>query len=134
MYLIHGFKGENMYPCMYALLQRKTRKIYIEMLQQLKRIADDIGLDLRCKKAGVDFEDAAHKAFDYVWPGVDISGCYFHFRQANCRWLFLHGYKKQYHANIEFKAWCRKVGALALIPIENIAEAWALLKNSKPIR
>lgn len=46
-----------------------------------------------------DFEKALKSHF----PGINLRGCYFHFKQAVGRWAFKHGYKIPFTNNLEFK-------------------------------
>ena len=133
LYILHGYdQVGNMIPCGYVLLQRKDKKTYVEMLSQLKRIADEIDVVLNPKELLADFEVAVHSAFKFIWPEIRIKGCFFHFRQATCRWIFARGYKSHYTNNVDFKLWCRKIGALALVPIAHIQEAWCIIKETTP--
>ena len=131
VYLLHAYDvNDNMVPCGYVLLQRKDKATYIQMLTEFKKIADGIQVVLNPKVLLADFESSVHAAFRFIWPEIIIKGCFFHFRQANSRWIFAHGYKCQYMNNPAFKSWCRKIGALALIPEDQVEGAWSMIKGT----
>ena len=136
LYLINAYFHDQMLPCVFALLQRRDRKTYIELFEQQQEQSKSLMPGTTCElnpvEIGCDFESAVHQAYRIVWPNITIKGCYFHFRQANCRWLFLHGYKLSNHTDKEFKLWCRRIGALALIPLARVRDGWELIKASLP--
>ena len=68
-----------------------------------------------------------------MWQDIVVKGCYFHYRQAVSRWIFGNGFKKSYYANDAFKTWCRKIGCLALIPLEHVETGWQQLNANPPV-
>jgi hypothetical protein len=78
-----------------------------------------------------DFEASLQNAIYGIF-NIEIKGCWFHFNQAIIRKLFNLGFKMRFCNDIDFKLWVRRFGALALIPVEKIMEAWAIIINTIP--
>ena len=136
-----GKPGEKMLPLVYILMQKRTFKAYDELFSQLKLIGEKYSTPLAPKMALTDFEKAARKALRFHFTNITLKGCFFHFKQAIGRWIFKNAYKQTFHNNIEFKKWFRKVSCLAVVPLDQVVEAWELIKvessslliNVKPI-
>ena len=132
-YIIHAYKSSNvMYPCAYILLQKKDKETYKEMLAALKEIAFAAGHELNPQTVLTDFEKAVQEAFKFHWTNISIRGCYFHLKQAILRWVFQHGYKKQYLANTKFNFWLKSLTSLAMVPVKDIDRAYAIVKSNVP--
>ena len=82
LYIIHGWYKGYMLPCAFILLTNKRETTYRRMLAELKEAALGLRLELRPKKVVTDFECAAMNAYEFHFPGVEVSGCYFHFAQS----------------------------------------------------
>lgn len=78
-------------PCAYVLLQKKTLKIYREMLEQINKLELHINCQLNPKIDLTNFESAAMKAFNHQFPKSQAKGCYLHFKQSIYRWISQHG-------------------------------------------
>lgn len=78
--------------------------------------------------AVADFERAFRKALKFHFPSISLKGCFFHFKQAVCRWIFTNGYKVTFAINLAFKKWVRKLTSLAVVPVDLVLEAWESLK------
>ena len=89
--MIFGAKAhEKLLPCVYCLMQNKSLATYKELY----------GFNLAPKFGHTDFEHVIRKALKHCYPGINFTGCYFHFKQANGRWMFQHGFKVTYsHCN-----------------------------------
>ncbi|XP_052128160.1 uncharacterized protein LOC113209200 [Frankliniella occidentalis] len=68
-----------LYPVAYALMTRHTTDAHEAVLRCVARHVDGMQ-DPAWLMA--DFEPALRGAFRRVWPGVHVSGCWFHFGQA----------------------------------------------------
>ena len=78
-----------------------------------------------------DFEKASTQAFVHHFPDAEIKGCWFHFRQAINRNAIRYGLK-QHYCKLEYKKFINCLGALALLPLDKIQEAFALIKSFMP--
>ena len=107
----HG-KGENsrILPCGYFLLPGKNEEVYSELFTALKEIikpslAPPETPGLEPSVALTDFEPAVQNALIDAFPGIDIKGCFFHFKHAIHDWITQHGYKIDYNSNSSFRVW-----------------------------
>ena len=124
-----GKPGEKMLPLVYILMQKRTYKAYDELFDQLKRIGLKYSSPLAPEIALTDFEKAARKALRFHFTNIRLKGCFFHFKQAVGRWIFKNGYKLTYSLNIDFKKWFRKLSCLAVVPLDQVVEAWDLIQD-----
>ncbi|XP_057323664.1 uncharacterized protein LOC130666566 [Microplitis mediator] len=81
LYSIHGVVGDNTMPLVYVLSSSKSKSIYLMILRKLKELLPDM---IRLRRMLTDYELAYMNAFKIVFPGVNISGCLFHYTQ--CVW------------------------------------------------
>ncbi|CAF4625181.1 unnamed protein product, partial [Didymodactylos carnosus] len=63
----------------------------------------------------MDFEKAAMNVFGGSFPGVELSGCFFHLSQNILRFLQTHGFKQDFETDITFADNIHKILALAFI-------------------
>jgi hypothetical protein len=66
------------FPVAYALMTHKTYYAYEAVLQYIKSLCPNLAL----KDAFSDYETALQQAISYVFPGVRVHGCWFHFAQV----------------------------------------------------
>ena len=82
-----------------------------------------------------DFEQKLQSSFQTVFPGVDNSGCLFHFNQAVLRKVNLIGLKAAYEekpinpvtgrrGTSATKKHIRRACALAFVPAQDVPAAW----------
>ena len=80
VYTIHGMEQGFCVPCIYALLPDKSQSTYNRLWNVVRDLTDwHAARELNLL---VDFEKAAYNAFQQVFVGATVSGCYFHFKQA----------------------------------------------------
>ncbi|CAF1230546.1 unnamed protein product [Didymodactylos carnosus] len=78
----------------------------------------------------MDFEKAAMNVFGGSFPGVELSGCFFHLSQNILRFLQTHGFKQDFETDITFADNIHKILALAFIePSAVIAGFESLCSN-----
>ena len=110
----------------------KTSETYVEMIRDIgtisKQLSDLIGLQYLPNTCLSDFEQAIMLAFKHVFPGIEVKGCYFHFKHVHQGWLNRNGWKKIYRSNNDFRIWVNMFGALALMPINKIDECLSIIK------
>ena len=129
------------------LLPRKTREIYEQAFRALAGLQVN---DLSVKKKFpliilcstlqprlhptnwmTDFEQAAIGAIVEIFPGVELTGCFFHLCQSLYRWLQTHGLQTAYAEEDGILAiQARSFAALALIPIQHVADYFRALVAS----
>ena len=131
-YIMGGKPNEKLLPCVYVLQMKRDFEAYNEVFHQLKHLGVKNNVSLNPKRGLTDFESAARKALKFNFPGIQLKGCYFHFKQAIGRWIFKHSYKKAYINNLGFKKWFRKLAALACVPLDQINEAFDLIQIDAP--
>ncbi|RNA16054.1 Ragulator complex LAMTOR3 [Brachionus plicatilis] len=112
---LHAIVDNMSYPCVFILLENKNTKTYVIAIEQ------------------IHFEVSLMKAVVSVFPDVQLKGCWFHFTQAIRKRIFLNGFKSNFLLNSDFKFWVKRFMALALIPIENIEEAFDIILTEIPI-
>ena len=78
-----------------------------------------------------DFEKASTNALKYHFPNIEVKGCWFHFRQAIHRRAVKIGLKKDMEKD-EYTKFMNSLGAMALIPIEQINEAFEFITSFMP--
>ncbi len=79
----------------------------------------------------IDFELAAIASIRDLFPGVVITGCYFHFGQALYRRLQQEGLQNAYaEEDGIFAIQARSFAALAFIPLQNVEDYYRALLAS----
>jgi hypothetical protein len=131
LYSIHGlYKGEGM-ALLWALLPNKSLSTYMELFNVIKTaLLVSFGNIGSPKTFLTDFEIAAIKSIQDVFPECRLKGCSFHFRQAVMRHVQQEGLRKQYEdPKSEIRAWIRQIMSMSLLPTFAIPLAWEFLKN-----
>lgn len=77
LYTIHCKIGAYYIPFIYFLLPNKRRETY----EKAFRIVKD-HVSIIPKRIIMDFEKAAHQAFNVIYPEVPVSGCFFSFKSV----------------------------------------------------
>ena len=67
----------------------------------------------RPERISLDFEAAMIKVLQTKFPGVDITGCFFHFRINLWQKLQDLGLTRLYHRNPKFQTWVNMIAALS---------------------
>lgn len=123
-----------MFPVVFVLLPGKSEAIYTEVLAILKAEARARKLTLCPETMMTEFETAAMNAYEFHFPCVRLVGCFFHFGQAlykrlknDCK------LGKEYLTDSDLQIWFKSVLALALVPPEQVENAYAWLLNSDVI-
>lgn len=66
----------------FAAMQKRSCECYIRLFRALKQAANRFGFPLTFKIHLMDFEIAAAKASNHVFPNATVSFCHFHFARA----------------------------------------------------
>ena len=82
-------------PGCYILTNSKRAISYNKIFESVKNLLSCRGqTDLKLKSATGDFERGLHKGFQQSFPGVDLVGCLFQFKQALNRYASKIGLRK----------------------------------------
>ena len=128
LYTIHGLKGNNSIPLVYALLPNKTEATYIKLLKELKILEPSA-----CPATiTMDYERAMLNACTAEFPSARLRGCFFHFAQCIWRSLQTNGLMQRYEQDSEFALQMRMIPALAFVPPSRITSAFELLSDAFP--
>ena len=94
------------------------------MIAKLKEGALNNSTELNPQELTIDFEHAVMNAFNYHFPRIKISICFFHFGQNIYSKFVEFGLKKQYSEDENLKSFFKKIICLALLPIHKVDEAF----------
>ena len=73
LYSLHCEIGNSYPPVLHFLLSNKTTRTYKRCLDILSNLVPNV----QPQKLLLDFEKAAHKAFEEKFPNIEIGGCFF---------------------------------------------------------
>ncbi|CAF3473040.1 unnamed protein product, partial [Rotaria sp. Silwood2] len=129
--IIGFFEGQAITLC-YALLDGKHTDGYRAIISTLKDEAKRRGTVLMPTFVMTDFEGGLIKAVAAEFPaGTRHVGCYFHHCQSIYRMISTIGLKTAYETKDNVRELCKKLMAIALMPIDEIEDAF--LQVSKDI-
>jgi hypothetical protein len=127
LYIIFGIDHDVCVPVCYALLTGKDVLTYTCVLEQLVLKARELSLELDPDVIMIDFEKAAFKSFNKVFPRAEKIGCYFHF--SKCLWR---NFELKKHYDGDLKVWFKRVLALAFLPHDEIRDMFVELMDEAP--
>ena len=104
-------------PAMHVLMQNKTEDLYTLVVIKLRELIPEFSPKIPLS----DFEKAPRNVFKRFYPGLKISGCWFHFTQAIWKKTQSLCLGKLYKNSNTFSNWLRKLMALPLLPEEKIS-------------
>lgn len=120
LYTIHGEVNRQALPLVYILTTSKSKKVYVEILQQLKIMNSR----LNPKTIIADFEVAFLKAVEEVFPSAVIRGCFFHFSKCIWNQICKCNLKNDYESNNNFAMNLKMLSALAMVPTDDVVGAY----------
>lgn len=128
LYVIHIDLGSNeeitdVIPVVYGLLPNKKLTTYIRFFTLLR---DELDIDIRQFKA--DYEVAAIRAIQNVFPSAEISACYFHFSKA----VWKNGKKHGCSVEKDERRMVRLAANLPLLPEKHMREGWRSILKISP--
>jgi hypothetical protein len=111
---------DQVFPCSYILLPRKTRTIYERAFGALKEVMTGMGLSLQPRLVIItDFEQGLLQSLSATFPWVTQHGCFFHFAQAVHRHVGQMGFIPRYNnPNDDFRNSVKCFIALAFVPAD----------------
>ena len=124
LYTIHIQVRHIGHPVAYALLPNKERPTYDKMWQLLRGLLGDESTWKKPSVMLMDFELGAWKAFESTFPGIEVQGCFFHFRQAINYRLREMGLGACYAKAHAFRKRVATLAAMAFVPVAMVPEVW----------
>jgi len=116
VYIIHACIKNTSVPCVYALLQRKTKDIYVELLSTLRSMLSE----LKLKTISIEFEQSMIQAIELVFIDVNIQCCYYHLSQSIWRKVQNIGLATKYKENENVRQIVGMLKGLALLPLKYV--------------
>lgn len=132
VYIIHVVheNGVRMRPCIWCLLTRKTGEIYTVLFQKLRELAQEREHPIVWTKFRTDFEVAVMNAVIQMFPGVTVTGCFFHFCSAIIKKLREMGFNADYkNALTRVKVAVKSIMGLAYLPPMVVADTFQAIRN-----
>ncbi|XP_064636946.1 uncharacterized protein LOC135493499 [Lineus longissimus] len=112
-------------PLAFALMSGRKKRNYKAILQRLKEIVGEVRVD----NIVIDFESAMWGAFRRVFPGINITGCLFHWTQAIWRKVQELGLQTAYANDRNAHDYIKKLMALPFLPADRIREIFDVMKT-----
>ncbi|CAF3480707.1 unnamed protein product, partial [Rotaria sp. Silwood2] len=116
------------FPCVFGVLPNRKRTTYQELFKILKNFAISRNLTFEPARILSDFEPGLIAAVANKFPAAVHSGCFFHYTQAIFRRIQTLGLTNLYFQNSEIRSCCRKLMALALLPIDQTESSFHNLR------
>ena len=120
LFTIHTFNGEKQFPRLYCFLENKSAEIYTNLIDALKNLAQNKGLEFSLKKITSDFESGWISAVHESLQTTSINGCFFHFTQAVVCKIIAMRLMKEFLENQQFTNIIQEVIGLAFLPTDNV--------------
>lgn len=128
VYVILGQRLGGVHPILYALLPNKQLETYRRLLTMVNALLPN----LQPNAVSCDFELAAIRAIQEVYPNADVMGCFFHLCHNLKKRVAELGLTQCYNSDPNFALQARMVAALAFVPIDDLDEAVDELANLLP--
>ncbi len=125
LYTIHGLTYNTVVPLAYFLLPNKTAATYKRAIQSLKGLAPN----WQPRSWLSDFEQAFLASLREEFPGIEITGCFYHYMQSLYRRIQGDGLAQAYANEEEFAVQCRLFGALAFVPLNDVQAAFDAVRQ-----
>ncbi|CAF4389943.1 unnamed protein product, partial [Rotaria magnacalcarata] len=116
------------FPCVFGILPDRKRITYQELFKILKDFAISINRKFEPTRILSDFESGLISAIANEFSAAIHSGCFFHYTQAIFRRIQVLGLTTLYFQNSEIRSRCRKLMALALLPIDKTESSFHSLR------
>ena len=110
----------------------KSEILYRELLRRLTEMAEQENILLDPEVIIKDFELASIKAIRAEFPGTRNQGCLFHLCQSVYLKINENGLANRYGTDEEFSLLLRKLPALAFLPVNEIPNSFAEIRNQFP--
>ncbi|CAF3261290.1 unnamed protein product, partial [Rotaria socialis] len=124
VYCIHAIKYEQSFVCVFALLPDKKKSTYNFLFHELRNKAAQLNMIFHPNTIMSDFEETLADVIKSDFSNSLHVGCYFHYTQAIYRKSQRPGLSSEYAADEEIRNACRKIMALALMPVSLVLQAF----------
>ncbi|CAF1154932.1 unnamed protein product, partial [Didymodactylos carnosus] len=121
--------GLAILPICFVLLPNKTQITYQQMINQISIICP-LWLP---QTVMMDFEKEPINVLGDAFPNIQMTGCFFHFRQTIHRKIQELGMQNDYNTNARFARQARMTACLALIPVDDVVDAFGELSDELPL-
>lgn len=133
LYVIRARLDEGAISCVYAFLCGKAEINYTQMLTEIVRKCQVIGVVPAPRAVKMDFEMAAMNAVRNVFgPLVSLDGCFYHLCQNTWRHIQDLGLVVQYNASDVVKQFVGMMDGLAFLPVQDIDAGVIVVRNAVP--
>jgi hypothetical protein len=130
IYSVHSLVRDRFVPCVIAFMAAATHKDYIRLFEELRlQMWNNLNVAWRPPFLLSDFEGALIKARKKIWPNLPHKGCFFHYKQTLLRHATVKCGLTEQLKGLAFRVFYHKIGALALIPQDDVSEAWARIRE-----
>lgn len=114
--------SESVAPLIFFLLEDKTKVSYSSALDIIRRSCPHFA----CETAMLDFEKAEHSSINDVFPGTQLRGCFFHWKQCLIRKF---GAVKGYPQDYSIREHLHSLFGLAFVPESDVPGCWQVMKQ-----
>ncbi|CAF1578757.1 unnamed protein product [Rotaria magnacalcarata] len=108
------------FPCVFGLLPDRKKSTYQQLFQELKDVAVSMNRIWKPDPIISDFETSLIPAISAEFPQTLQKGCYFHHIQSIYRCIQNLGFATVYSEDEEIRTCCRKLMALAFLPLDEV--------------
>ena len=116
-------------PVLSCLLPDKKEETYTRLFTEMRRLCPN----LDPSSFSCDLERAIINSIKRIYPNVQVYLCYFHFKQCLWRKIQELGWQARYASDHDFALSCRKVAALAFLPVDDVSEGFELLQDEEEL-
>ncbi|CAF4462608.1 unnamed protein product, partial [Didymodactylos carnosus] len=120
------------FPCVFGLLPDRKKSMYQQLFKVLQDLAISMNRTFKPNRILSDFKPSLILAVASEFPQAVHSGCFFHYTQAIYRRIQILGLTVAYSQNGEIRICCRKLMALALLPLDKVEWAFHDLRTKPP--
>ncbi|XP_064479745.1 uncharacterized protein LOC135393150 [Ornithodoros turicata] len=132
LYTVHAEYLGAIFPFVYALLPDKSRLSYRRLFWHIKHAAGVYGYEFNPERVVCDYEAAAIRAVNDVFPRAEVKGCFFHYFQCIWRKVQSLGLVASYKESAQAGEWIRRCAALPFIPLPFVDEVYMWIQEQSP--
>ena len=105
-------------------MKNKSENSYFKAFEKFKEL-----IKINIKYVITDFEKALINSVRRSFENSESNGCFFHFAQNIWKKIGRIGLIESFKNNFNFKFFVKKMICLAFVPVEDVIEAWKMLKE-----
>jgi len=125
VFVILAKRAEYLFPVMYVLLLNKHQETYDGLFGLIKKIWPPFNPT----SISLDFEMAVMNSVRQAFPRAELHGCLFHLTKSMRRQFSENGLLQRYNAEPRFVLHASMTVALAVVPIDNLDDAFDALSK-----